>query len=110
MFVHEAAAQLEKELDLEISEGKIRRWETEGIITCKRDHDNNRIFTDHDYLKLKTALILNELNIPLDTIKDYFKNPVNPKHFVTIFKKTSTIKTLITWLEENIGKMTFDLL
>lgn len=60
---------------LKISTNKIRFYEKKGLIKPKRDDANDyRYFGEDDLIKLQTILMYRELNLPIETIKDIFKD------------------------------------
>ena len=108
MNVSEVCRELEQSLGISISESKVRRWELEGVISADRNKFGTRDFTEQDIQRLKMALLLNEIGISFEDIKSYFENVANPELFAKIFLRTATMKSLINWLEENVGRLTFD--
>lgn len=107
-IVSEVARQLEIELQINISDHKIRRWENEGIVQVDRGtNKDERLFDEHDYARLRLTAIMNELGISLHTIKEYLDNPANPKVVAHIFKRSATMRELLRKLEKYLGGQTF---
>ncbi|OZV11262.1 methyltransferase [Tissierella sp. P1] len=58
-----------------ISTNKIRFYEKKGLINPKRNVENDyRYFNENDLIKLHTILMYRELNLPIESIRDIFKD------------------------------------
>ena len=56
---------------LNISTNKIRFYENKGLISPKRDRENNyRYFSQEELIKLQTILMYRALNIPIEAVED----------------------------------------
>lgn len=73
-----------------ISTNKVRFYEKKGLITPKRDFENDyRYFTEDDLIKLQTILMYRELDLPIENIKDIFTDESKDNilnHFHTQWK------------------------
>lgn len=58
-----------------ITTNKVRFYEKKGLINPKRDAENDyRHFNENDLIKLHTILMYRELNLPIESIKNIFKD------------------------------------
>lgn len=58
-----------------ISTNKVRFYEKKGLIKPKRNDENDyRYYSEHDLIKLQTIIMYRELNLPIDSIRDMFKD------------------------------------
>ncbi|MDD7793603.1 methyltransferase domain-containing protein [Clostridium sp. 'White wine YQ'] len=68
-----------------ISSNKIRFYEEKGLLSPKRDHENEyRKFNDQDIIKLQAILLYRSMGIPIDQIKELLSNN-NKMNFLNHF-------------------------
>ena len=73
MNVSQATERISKDLGIHVSESRIRRYETIGLVESRRESKmQHRKFTFRDVEKLKIVVLLAELGIGIGIIKQYF--------------------------------------
>lgn len=69
MNISQVARQMSKELNVGISESRIRRYA--DMVTVKRIKDRDRNISDKDMAKIKVIVLLTELGIGRSVISKY---------------------------------------
>jgi len=77
MNVSQVAGLISKDLGINVSESRIRRYETQGLIeSVREDKTSNRVFSQGDVERLRVIVLLTELGIGSKIIKQYFGKDV----------------------------------
>ena len=69
--VAEASHKISQDLNYPVTESRIRKYETEGFLTVQRTDSQYRQFTDDDLETIKLIVVLGEIGLSLEKIKQY---------------------------------------
>ena len=97
----EVAQRLSAELNIRVTEGRLRKYDERDLITINRNKDNSfRQFTEEDITKLKIITVLSELGIMQNSIKSYLDKPDDSQLLLLINERIKTVEYFIIIAKE----------
>lgn len=96
MTVAEVADKLSRELDINVTESRIRSLESEGFVQADRTEGSDyRQFSDENIETLEKVVMLGELGINKEMIKLFLKKELNSEGVNDIINRVKAIKNFI---------------
>ncbi len=104
--VAEVAEKLGKELRVNVTESRIRRFENDILTDVKRTEGNEyRQFSEDDIEKLRMIIALTEIGIGVDVIKAFLDEPINAKLIISLIERASALESILVLIRNYIGKI-----